>query len=364
MQNDTILIIGLGPQGLFLQREFARNGYRIITISKKDEIGFYSKYGQKISIKNHSELKNKLIKISRNKNISECHVTSGFYLSYLIDKFSELWDIYNVYPGPFDVVNLFNEKMETYNVVSKHGINTLKSHLLTDFNNNILNIEYPQIIKWNISQKNSLGFKTKIIETPKQLYDIKSSINEKYHKDLLCQKYLDPNNYYEILYGAYLLDGKIIADLLMQEISHYPMGIASEIIEFEGIRKKHILELNRNFLEFFKYSGFIELEYKYNIKNNSLVLFEINPRIWGSAKILKRKYPNIINVINSHETIDNDKTSCQWVNILRNLLYTANNLSIKNIINFIKSMNGSIYDVFDKKDLKPFFYQVVKGLRR
>lgn len=359
----TVILIGLGPQGLFLMRELSRKGYSVIALGEKNEIGAHSKYGRKILIKNREDLGTNLRKLeSKGSERKECYITSGFYLSYLASHHPELWKIFDMKPSPYESVKLLINKLSTYELADSINIKVLNSDLFSDID--ISEIDYPVIAKWNedIHLFSKPGFKTAIIENMEQAkqFSLKYSGEEK--KYITVQRYLGDNLDDNISYGGYYKEGECLAGILVQQKGQYPLGLSSYVKEYCGEKSETLIEMARNLFMKMKYTGFGEAEFKYDRKTGSFFLLEVNPRTWGWIKILKQKYPDIADLI-AGKKITPGNRDCKWVNILRNIKYVLSSLSFHSVRMFFESINGSVYDVWDTRDMKPFFYQIIRRMK-
>ncbi len=358
-----IVLVGLGPQGLFLLREFSRNGYDIIAIGRKDEIAAHSKFGEKIIISKEEDIVKRLTELARaNTDKLKCHLTSGYYLSYLIRNFPDLWEMFDVMPSPYDSAKLLTNKLETYRLATEVGIKVLDSPLLSRIN--VDDVLYPVIAKWNedIHLFSKPDFKTAVLADRNQLQRFEEKYSEEEKNHITIQRYLGSDFDENISYGGYFADGNCLAGILVQQKNQYPMGFSSYVVEYTGEQSESLKEKARALFSRTGFSGFGEAEFKYDRSSGTFFLLEVNPRTWGWIKILKQKSPDIIKVVMGEKATEGHD-GCKWVNILRNFKAMVLNPSSRNFRLLFESMSGSILDIWDIRDLKPFFYQIVRRIR-
>jgi len=357
-----IVLIGLGPQGLFLLREFSRSGCTVIAVGRQNEIAAHSRYGEKLLIDKEEDIRSKLTELAgTNPEKMECHITSGYFLAYLIREFPDLWNMFEVKPSPYDSAGLLINKLATYDLAVEVGIDVLSSPLLSDIN--IGATAFPVIAKWNqdIHLFSKPGFKTVVLWDRDQLREFseKYSVEEKEH--ITIQNYLGSDFDDNISYGGYYTEGDCLAGILVQQKNQYPMGFSSYVVEYDGEHSGILIDKAQALFKQMQFSGFGEAEFKYDRKSGKYYLLEVNPRTWGWVKILKQKYPDIIEVVaGGHVSIENRK--CKWVNLLRNLKAAIMRPSSRNWKMLFESMGGSISDIWDSRDMKPFFYQIVRRI--
>ncbi len=356
-------MIGLGPQGLFLLRELSRAGYQVTAVGRRNEIGAHSRYGKKTLISSEEELIARLNEISAsNEGRQLCHITSGYYLSHLARNYSKLWKQFDVRPSPHEAVKYLINKMETYLIAERVGIRVLESKLLSNLD--IATATTPLIAKWNqdIYLFMKPEFKTVVIKDREQLKRFAERYSGIEGEHITVQRYLGRELDNNISYGGYYENGRCLAGILVQQRNQYPMGFSSYVREYRGDESQRLSEKAESLFEKTGFSGFGEVEFKYDIESGEFFLLEVNPRAWGWIKILKRKYPHLVEIIMNGRS-EKGRNNCKWVNIMRNGRALIAEPSFRNLGLFFESLHGSIFDIWDTGDPKPFFYQIVRGIR-
>lgn len=369
-----VIIIGLGPQGLFLLREMSRLGINVYTISRKDEIGYYSKYGKKFLINNKNELIELLNRLANKfEEKIDCYIASGSYLSYLINNYPKLWDLFDVYPRPLESVKILNNKITTFKLASTLNIRILRTYTIEEIENKKLfnKLDYPIIAKWDINLNlfKKTKFKTMVLNNSEDLFRFTKQLCAIEKSNLVIQKYLGGNlKNNNISFGGYFFNGKAILGVLVNEIRHYTSGISSYVKEYDGDFSSVIKQQALKLINFLEFTGFVDVEFK--ICNEIPYLIDVNPRPFGFIKILKQKYQDIGEIfINSELNYELNfvLSNCEWVNILRDLLaifsYCFSHKSVRPFFEVVSTYRTKkIMDVFDPNDLKPFIYQIIKRI--
>ena len=158
-------------------------------------------------------------------------------------------------------------------------------------------IAFPVIVKWNTfkASLNNLD-KTTLIVDVKDLEVFLNSIDrEKLAEHIILQEYISDAD--EWGYGAYYENGKEIANIMFWQKRQYPAGIASCAVEIRNSFAELIRKELKGFLSEINYSGFIEFDLLVNLSTNKYYVLDVNPRPWGSLKIIGNKYPNICDYI-------------------------------------------------------------------
>ena len=94
MNNQKYIILGLTPQGLALLRELGKAGADVTAFcSSKRNVGYHSRYGEKICYHNMAELKQYITQIvADHKAKPICYITSGEILASILREYKELYD--------------------------------------------------------------------------------------------------------------------------------------------------------------------------------------------------------------------------------------------------------------------------------
>ena len=149
MKNKPIIVLGLGPAGLFLVRQLAYITDNIYAVGRHDDVGMYSKYVTKekhFYATNEKELRD-VFKIIKNTEIDKptLYVCSDQYLSILLEN-SDQWSEYFILAGSgFDTLKLINDKNTINKFCKEHNLDIPVTLSLAEFRDNR---HFPAIIKW------------------------------------------------------------------------------------------------------------------------------------------------------------------------------------------------------------------------
>ncbi len=362
VSTKEILIIGAGPQALFLVREYSRLSYKVTLVGRENEIAMHSRYGKKITVGNEQELVTKISHLAEHKKGMDCIVASGFYLAFLMDHYPKFFIKFNVIPKDTEALSVFLNKLNTYQLAEKVNCKCPKSIILSDLNDDIdySLIQFPQIVKWNrdIFLYEKPGFKTCIVHSVKELRNLHQTLIKKEKEALVMQTYLGEDLENNFSYGAYFQSGKLVAGICVNEVRHFRSGVSSVVEEYTGEFAELIASKSVDLIGQTQFTGFLDVEFK--IYNGEAYLLEVNPRPFGFIKIMKLKYPDLIQfIIGEIESNSMNPKSVKWINILRDCVLIAKNPSkILHMLSILFDFSSRTLDVWDISDLKPFFYQV------
>ena len=223
-----VVILGLNPQGLFLLREFAKAGQKVLAVGLKGSIGLYSKYGHKITIRDFDELEH-VFSTKYLYNQPKIHITSDPFLNYLVDVEHEIFEKHQCFPNYKSAV-IFRDKISTENLARKIDIPCLRSYKLREIEEESYDI-FPSIVKWNRGYYRE-KFKTMLINSQEDLKYIK--IQTKADENLIVQRYIPGGAASDLSYGGYLLNGEEKLYIIVKQKRQYPNGLSSFVEEYKG----------------------------------------------------------------------------------------------------------------------------------
>ena len=358
-----VMILGLAPQGLFLLRELCKTGQKVIAVGLKGSAGLHSKYGYRIAIKNLDELEEIFSKFLH--EAIKVNITSDPFLNYLVDREHDIFHKYQCMPN-YKSATIFSDKLSTEKLARKLGICCQKSFRLNKIDIDTYDT-YPSIVKWNrryVGEK----FKTILIRSVEDLRKIKFQNNSS--NNLIVQRYIPGRPDSDVSYGGYFSNGAEQLYIIIKQKRQYPYpnGLASFVEEYHGKFAEEIWRISKTILKETNYSGFVEVEFRIDKKDNKVFLLEVNPRACGWIKIIKRKYGNLFTTQNVAPRINKNVTA-RWVNIARDLGAIIDTLK-KNpqevVLRELLSdyLRNPIRDIFEFSDPIPFICQFRKLIER
>jgi predicted ATP-grasp superfamily ATP-dependent carboligase len=356
--NNHIIICGLPPQGLFLLREFAKNGYLVHVITTQKTPAYYSKYGKKYLLGSYADIKNTLADIYKTvpKN-TRCIVASGIILTYFLKECPEIYSMYNIESNPIEAIECFENKYKTYELANKINLKYPKTYTISS----ILKEDFPVFVKKsNETEFKYKSFKTAIVHNQQELENLLQNFTEYEHKFLVFQEYIAYGK--NISFLGYFRNGKCIGHLVVKQVRQYPEGITSCVEEYYGELKEEIITKATSLISSYIYNGFVEVEFKVS-QYNEISLIEVNPRVCGWGKAFKYKFLNfnefVENFYGHNVLLENHTKKVIWVNLLRDILAMAKNREWKSVFTLFKAH----YDMFEINDVKPFFMQIVNRIK-
>ncbi len=372
MTDKPVIVLGLGPAGLFLVRKLSNITSNIYAVGRPDDVGMFSKYIEKNKryyAVTAIELEDafKAIKKSTGKK-PELYICSDQYLSILIEE-KDRWDqLIELAGANFNMLALINDKNTVNDYCQKHNVKIPSALSLSDYRKSPF---FPAIIKW-VEKRietavNPIG-KVKVCRSKEEFVTVDKAIQEGGIQDseLFVQTYIEGKNDFQYSVGGYYQMGEVLADVVVNQIKQHPQGISAEVVTLSvGSIYDSLHSITRDFAKELQYTGFLEMEYKVDANTGEIYLLDVNPRPWGWVSILGTVYSDFYQVLNGNKP-NAEFRNTVWKSPMRILTGKNNKQNVE--------PNGSLqgyltaYDIKDKSDPKPshmiYLMAVKKIIRR
>jgi predicted ATP-grasp superfamily ATP-dependent carboligase len=360
-ERFDIMILGLGPQGLFLIREFSRAGKKVIGIGMRGDVGLYSKYGKKVKLVSLADCR-KAFEDYLHTELA-IHIAGDTFLNYAVEMCKDIFERARCFPNMESAI-VFRDKIATEKVARELGIPVPTSYILSEVKAG-QQIDFPLILKWK-RRIYGASFKTQLITSWKGLFRAQSEYSR--NAELILQDYIEGKPEADVSLGGYYDRGKEVTSVIITQKRQfpYPNGLASFVEEYNGKGVKEIRAIAAKILERTSYSGFVEVECRYCRRRNMVFLIEVNPRVCGWIKVITRKSGTAWLTGKQNENVTSRK-SVSWVNLVRDMraiidMAQKDSKSIewrKVIVDYLRK---PITDIFDIHDLMPFCWQFRKAI--
>lgn len=357
-QHQAVIVMGLGPSGLFLTRQLSHVTSNIYAIGRNDDVGMYSRYIAKerrywaTSREDILAALKLIVKLEGEKPL--LYISSDQYLTLLLEIKDELEALVTLAGVDFETLNLINDKERTMDFCRNHHIEIPESFSFSQFEQ-MQEKAYPVIIKWNEkvlhAGKNPIG-KVKICASQKDFSALAQQIREA-GVDIASvhvQSYICGDNGQQYSVGGYYCEGVFLAGITVNQVCQYPQGISAMVRSVDNPLTKQLEKISLSFAQSLGFTGFLEMEYKVDMKTDIPYLLDINPRPWGWVSALGAAYEDFYKVL-----LDQRPSSYRrpvlWKSPLRYLL------SVRNPKNVALKQDGIVYkkawDIADHQDKLP-----------
>jgi D-aspartate ligase len=298
-------------------------------------------------------------------------------VAYLSRNRGELNYYYKIWTPAWDIVECCYNKKLTYMLAKKIGIEIPESYFPKDQNEVRLlshQIEYPVIIKPAVMHSFYAKTKSKAIIIDKQ-----EDLEEQYRKvttiippsEIIIQEIIPglPENLFS--FGSFFKDGRTIASVMGRRSRQIPMDFGKASTYVELVDMDELRSLSHRLLDAIGYYGLSEVEFKFDARDGSFKLLEINPRTWKWHSISLLNGLNLpyllycdINKEDYNKEINNLKTKIdgKWVDIYTDLFVSMKEILMRNMSlhQYFVTMRGKkIFGSLSSDDPLPFIMETL-----
>lgn len=99
--------------------------------------------------------------------------------------------------------------------------------------------------------------------------------------DVVCQEYVPGDGTTQFSYAALCDRGVPVASLVARRTRQYPVEFGKTSTFVESCLNEEVAAASRRFVESLGYTGLVELEFKYDPRDQRYKLLDVNPRLWN-----------------------------------------------------------------------------------
>jgi D-aspartate ligase len=364
MNSPSVVILGLNISGLGVMQSLGERGVSLLGIDHdKAEIGFYSRYGEKIVCEDNA-LINYLValgKIGNKKRIiiptsdeylllisrAEDALLENYYLPFPRNIiFEQILDKYKFYL----LASQFTEDIPVCSLLSKESCSSwqlwpaiVKPIFIHEFKK-----FYPNIKAWVVQNKEELAEKYTKLNKNNLHAIVQEIIPSKDSEQYSVSAYLDAESNAKKF---------MVARKTRQNPPGYGVGTYVEMIDNEDLAFQTCELLKK-----IKFVGIAEVEYRRDERDGKLKIIEINSRVWtqnklasyGGVDIIGAAYSDLLN-----EQLQSLKViSKRWVFFARDLItcflyLRKKEITFNDITATYLSSVKNIGAIWNKKDIRP-----------
>jgi D-aspartate ligase len=290
--NETTgaLVVGGNLNGLSIARSLGRHGVPVWVVSPPNvRLASFSRYTRRTlpwPTGDDETQVEYLLEIAARNNLGQwvLYPTSDKSAALLSRFHSELSGRYRVSTPTWNVLRWAYDKRFTYRLAASQNVDYPATfYPLTDADLEGVNCEFPAILKPAAhSSINRLSEdKAWRVANREELLVRYREARELMPPDLiLVQEMIPGNGGSQFSFAALCREGKTIASLTARRTRQYPIdfGYSSSFVETFDVPE--IVAPSQRLLEAIGYTGIVEVEYKYDIRDGRFKLLDINPRLW------------------------------------------------------------------------------------
>lgn len=370
ISNNSAFVFGMFETGLGVARSLGKNNIKVFGFDHKKDIGSYSKYVEFSLCPNPITHKDKFYQFVLEK-VKICsfkpvlYITSDEYLSVFSDFRNEFNDclLFNI-PNNETISYALN-KTKLYSKLAELNIKCPKTFSSLEECNFPVLIKACNVNDWR--EKISGNSKVMIADNFNDLKKSTDILND-LKVDFVLQEIIpgDDNNFFK--YCAYRTkEGEIIAEFMLQKLRQNPVryGVGSLV---KSIYSKNLQNLGQRILKLLDYNGVASIEFKYDSRDNTFKLIEINTRYW-QQNILPDKcgvnfpFTEFNYLVNHQSPIINKNydIGVKWINLYMDFssFMKYRNEGLLNFSDWLDELKGEkVYSDLSSDDIIPGLYEL------
>lgn len=375
--NKTINIIflGAGPTALAGIREVGEYGFNVFAIGlNKYETGLYSRYSRSLGIANLIDQPDDVIQLLEtfsldHEGINVLVPTGDEFVEFLSENKKRLSFNFKFHILENDVTDIFLNKEKFYTLCLESDTPVPKTWTLNMGISLSLwgdDAHYPCFVKpiyyhkWAKLYGLKKGF---LVHDKNELLTIYEDVS-RHVSELIVQEVIEGDDDQIVVFTAnFDRDSNPLQIFTARKKRQYPNGFGtttSAVSEDIEEIKNYAINILRNV----GYMGVCDIEFKFDKRDETYKIIEINPRIgrWYRLSTMSGKRPllsSILDIINSDTILDEEKqkNGIVWLFPIRDMVTIINMDNMRQKINSLKDYfkKNKVWCVFDAHDLKPFF---------
>jgi predicted ATP-grasp superfamily ATP-dependent carboligase len=285
---------------------------------------------------------------------------------------------YQLVTQDWEIVQWANDKRLTYRMAQEIGVPYPATCYPCDENELVtIGVPFPAIIKPAISVH--LQYKKHLKALPATSYEellmqYRRAVESIHPDEVMIQEVIPGDGRTQYSIAAFCQDGQILTSMTARRTRQYPIdyGLGSSFVEALAIPA--LFELAEKLLCYMKVSGMVEVEFKYDCRDQLYKLLDINLRPWGWHTLciacgLDFPYMQYLATIGPTETPTTTvpRYDHHWVRLLTDIPAGLQEIraGITTPRAYLRSLTGkTVFSVFDWRDPLPFFGDLLVAFSR
>lgn len=382
-----VVLLGSDFKALGVARSLGQRGIPSVVIDNTPRSAWFSRYVVK-RFRWHTQMDDDalvpfLLNIGKNNHLDRWVLfpMQDEVVQLVASNTQQLSQVFTLVTQGWDIVQWATDKRRTYQMAEETGVPYPRtSYPANEEELATLEIPFPCIIKPAISVR--LQYSTHLKALPAR------SPDELLLQYRLAREYIDPAEVMiqEIIPGdgktqyslaAYCKDGRILTSMTARRIRQYPIdyGLGSSFVEATPVPA--LLEPAEKLLSYMRVSGMIEVEFKFDERDQQYKLLDINLRPWGWHTLciacgLDFPYMQYCDVLGQEQTsiVTTPRYDYRWVRILTDIPAGLQEIraGITTPRRYVRSLLGKTeFSVLDWRDPLPalgdFFVALSRATR-
>jgi len=376
-----IIVLGGRIMGLTVIRTLGRRGLNVnLVYHDLNDYATKSKYVRKSFSSPHPETNeiefiNFLIALADDLKGAIIYPCEDEYLITVAKYKSQLSKYFIVACNELEIISKLICKKYIYKIIQSSNVPTPNNlvtddiHLATEFANKI---GYPCLVKPSESHIyfKKFGKKMAKVNCDKELL-VELENSNSLHLDVMIQEFIPGNDDSNYSYWGYRCGNRFYAEATAQKVRNDPPGTGSPRVQITK-NIPELVPLARKVLDAVDYSGYANVEFKFDSRTGEYKFMEVNPRV--NRCMLQAiaggiDYPWIIynHLVNG---ILPDKTQCEegiyWIDFAKDIVRNIQFRKIEHykFAEYLRPyLHKHVFAVLSLMDIKPFIKRTIGFIR-
>lgn len=297
-QAPGAVVIGGCFQGLGIVRSLGKHGVPVCVIDDETSISRYSRhttYAIKVKdLREEQQIVEALLEAGHSFKLHGwvLYPTREEIVAALSRAREQLGAFFRVPTPDWSTVQYAWDKRNTYTLAASLGIPTPRTWYPQE-NAELAELEdkLPLVIKPAIKEHFFYATRAKAwrADTPGELQELFSQARALVGTgEIMLQELIPGDGRQQFSYCAFFKEGQALGSMVVQRRRQHPREFGRASTYVESIELPELAEIATSFLRAIDYYGLVEMEFKYDRRDNTYKLLDVNARTWGYHSLGER----------------------------------------------------------------------------
>jgi len=329
------LVVGGDYQGLGIVRSLGQRSIPVIVLDDERSVSRWSRYCKSFikvpSLQDEEEIVQRVLEIGHRFQLHGwvLYPTREELVAAFSRRRSELSEVFRVPTPPWECVRWAWDKRNTYRLAQDLGIPVPRTYYVSsdDKSAQLEDIAPPFAIKPAIKEHFFYATKAKAWKANshaelKMLFRKAAALAGP--GEIMVQEVIPGGGAQQFSYCAFFRGGEGVAKMVVQRRRQHPLEFGRASTYVTTVHVPVLESLSERFLREIDYYGLVEMEYKFDARDNQFKLLDVNARTWGYHSLGSQagvdfSYMLYADQIGQHVTPCTAQHGVSWVRMVTDL---------------------------------------------
>jgi D-aspartate ligase len=272
-------------------------------------------------------------------------------------------------PPHWDVMQWAFDKRLTYKLAGMLGLDHPRTYQFNSLEEIPLGCDFPIVLK--------PAFRTSVNSFTRArawLINNRAELRKRYQEAVnlvgadmvLIQQMIPGGGENQFSYAALCVDGQPFASLVARRTRQFPVDFGQGSSFVETIECDAVERAAECLLAALRYSGVVEIEFKFDHRDNTYKLLDINPRLWSWHTLAERAgvdFPYLLWRLVHNQSVDKIRAhpGVKWVRMMRDVAAAAHEIWDGRLTTaaYLRSIGtASAFAIFSTDDIVPALLEI------